>query len=237
MLEQCLKSEVDVREIAPRLYSALDIEIEGARYDSVAPWYDRAVSADLYLRIAWGGRRAAQLDFVQRAFDSRDGGWVLDLAAGSSVDAAPVYASTRRPVLVVDRSLEMLRKGRERLQKLTGALPEHVFFLQADALSLPLVDRCVSTLLCHGSFHVLPSLGIVMSEWRRVLDDSGAIFVSSLVLGRWLGDRYLAMLHRLGEVNPPLTADGFRQTLADGIAVDFDLHTEGNFAYASARVG
>lgn len=237
MLEQCLKSDVNVREIGPALYSVLDAEIEGARYDSVAALYDRVISSDSYLWIAWGGNRDIQLDFIRQAFESTDEGWVLDLAAGSSVDSAAAYASTGRPILVVDRSLEMLHKGRERLQALTGTLPENVFFLQADAMSLPLVDRCVSTLLCHGSFHVLPSLDVVMSEWRRVLEHGGNIFVSSLVLGRWLGDRYLALLHRLGEVNPPLSATRFRQTLADGIAADFDLHTVGNFAYASARVG
>ncbi len=229
---QLCHSGAQIRQLEPGLYSALPgTDAVSAPYDSRAALYDRMVSSDLYLRLAWGARRGTILSFMQAAFGAADG-VIVDLTAGSAVDAAQLYCRTRRPVLVVDLSLTMLRKGMSRVQAVLGGLPSNLLFLQADALNLPLQNRCISTLLCHGGFHLLPDLGRVMSEWQRVLNADGSLYITSLVTGRSFGDAYLRLLHRAGEISPPRSPGEFETLLTNGLGQPLDVTVEGNFAYA-----
>lgn len=230
-----LRPDAPLRTIEPGLYSVLAERDAGAPYDRYAAAYDRAVSNATYLRIAWGLAPSDNADFIAQAFASDTEGVILDVAAGSSIDAAASYADTQRPTIVIDRSIAMLRRGRERLEARTGTHPEHVFFLQADANDLPLRDGSVTTLLCHGAYHVFPETDRLTAEWRRVLRPGGSAFVSSLVRGRWFGDRYLALLRRSGEIAPPRTRDEFTQRLAAELARPLDVEGVGNFAYARTR--
>jgi len=56
-------------------------------------------------------------------------GWVLDLACGSLAITAETYANIlTRPVIFVDQSLKLMRKGKCRLEKLMGHMSENIFF-------------------------------------------------------------------------------------------------------------
>jgi ubiquinone/menaquinone biosynthesis C-methylase UbiE len=232
VLDAYLKPDIPIRQIEHSLFSVFEPDDEGARYDSIAVIYDRFISSPLYLRLAWGGSRSKQIAFIREAFNSQKEGCLLDLAAGSCIDSVYAYAETDRPIIVVDRSLHMLRRGMERMVSEAGAIPENVWFLQADALSLPIIDQKISTVLCHGAFHLFPSTDVIMGEWRRVLCDTGTTFVSSLVLARWVGDRYLNLLYRSGEVSKPMTSSDLQRTLSTGMTTECEVTTAGNFAYA-----
>ena len=225
-----LRPDFDVRELEANLYSVFDREQSGAPYDSKAAAYDRMVSSDGYLRLAWGGRRSTIYDFLDAAFAS-DVGIILDLAAGTSVDAYRAYATTTRPTFVVDLSLEMLRMGKDRVIAELGRVPDNTIFLQADALDLPFKDRTLSTILCHGSFHLFPDLDTVLSEWKRTLREDGCLFVSSLVRERLVGNLCLVGLARLGEVSKPMSAEVVSGLVASGLGRQARLDVEGNFAY------
>lgn len=221
-----------LREIEPGLYSVLDADDEGAPYDGFAAAYDRAVSNGAYLRVAWGIARDDNARFVRSGFEETSEGWVLDVAAGSCVDSAAAYAATQRPTMVLDRSLAMLRRGMQRLRDVTPRIPPNVFFVQADATALPIVSKQIASIVCHGAYHVFPDPTPILREWRRVHDGTGSISVSSLVRGRWLGDRYLGLLARSGEIARPRTALEFRHALENGLEAGVACETIGNFAYA-----
>ena len=235
MLDSLIDARVTLREIEPQLFSALPPGDEGAHYDVFAAFYDRMVASPLYLRLAWGCTPSANAAFIRRAFESCGEGWVVDVAAGSCVDAVATYATTQRPTLVVDLSLAMLRRGMDRLRVLVRPLPENIIFLQADASSLPIRSNAVRTVLCHGAYHVFPAARDFVAEWRRVLHGEGAVFVSSLVRGRWFGDRYLNLLQRTGEVSAPFDAPRFAARLEETLDSPIHVETVGNFAYAYTR--
>ena len=232
-LESVLKTGVTLREIEPGLHSVLAEDDAGAPYDSRAAGYDWLISQRWYSGLAWGVPPAKHADFILRAVTSRSDGWLLDVAAGSCVFSAAAYARTSRPLVVLDRSLGMLRRGMARLRELEGSLPDHVAFLQADAAALPFRADAMASVLCHGALHVFPSPSDVCAEFARVLAAGGSLHVSSLVLGRWLGDRYLGLLHRAGEVTQPRVASEVAALVEAKLGVPARLEVLGNFAFLS----
>jgi SAM-dependent methyltransferase len=104
--------------------------------------------------------------------------------------------------------------------------------VQADASALPIRSQSVATLLCHGAYHVFPETAQIVSEWRRVLEPRGSLFVSSLVRGRWIGDRYLGALHRAGEVAEPRSPGQFAAALKAECGRPIRCEAIGSFAYA-----
>ena len=230
LLAPLLKPNTPIRQLEPHLFTGLATRELGAPYDSKAAAYDRLVSSDLYLKLAWGARRQTILTFMRDAFAAGDGP-ILDLAAGTSVDAVDVYPASQRTIIVADLSLEMLKKGKTRLITVHGSVPDNVVFLQADALDLPFKDQVLDTLLCHGAFHLLPDLPGFIAECARVLCSNGGLFVSSLVTERTFGNLYLKMLHRSGEVSRPMSAADCAQLIQVGTDRAVTTQIEGNFAY------
>src|SRR5262249_38230308 len=153
---------------------------EGAPYDSRAAAYDRLVSSSWYSRIAWGVAPLTHTQFISHSLTSESGGWLLDVAAGSCTPSAATYARASRPLVILDRSLGMLRRGIARVRALQGAIPPHVSFIQADANALPFRTASMATVACHGAFHVFPSPAAVCAEWARALRAGGRLYVSSL---------------------------------------------------------
>lgn len=234
-IDEVIAADRRLREIEPGLFSALDPDDQGAPYDSRAAAYDRLVTARWYSPVAWGVPTHRHAEFIADALGSETAGFALDVAAGSCVASAAAYAKTSRPVIVLDRSLEMLRRGMARLRELGGGIPSHVAFLQADAAALPLRPDALATVLCHGAFHVFDAPESICAEWRRVLRSGGGLFVSSLVRGRWLGDRYLGLLRRAGEIAPPRTPEEFAGFIESRVEGSARLEVVGNFAYLSLR--
>lgn len=232
-LAEVLISGQPIRELEVGLYSVLDPHDEGAPYDSRAAAYDWLVSSSWYSRVAWGVRPIIHTEFITRGISTEGDGWVVDVAAGSCVPSASAYSTTSRPLVVLDRSLAMLRRGMARLRHIHGRIPPNVAFMQADANSLPFRTGSISTVVCHGAFHVFSSPAAVCAEWVRVLESGGRLFVSSLVQGRWLGDQYLGLLHRAGEVAQPYSPAEFARRVEAWFGATAKLEAMGNFAYLS----
>jgi len=104
-------------------------------------------------------------------------------------------------------------------------------FLQADALDLPIADKALSTIMCHGGFHLFPALDRIVAEWRRVLAPDGGLYATSLVKERTFGNVYLKLLARTGEVSAPMSAEQVRHMVSIGKGCPAELTVEGNFAY------
>ena len=128
----------------------------------------------------------------------------------------------------------MLRKGKARVVAEFGTVPENLVFLQADALALPFKDGALSTILCHGAFHVFSSLDAVLAECNRILRREGRLFATSLVTERLLGNLYLGLLARVGEVASPRAAKEVAHMAREILDREVRAETQGNFVYVSS---
>lgn len=234
-VQNLLSPDAQIREVELGLFSALPEAEQASHYDRMAGLYDFVTGLNWYNRLMWGTKMSLYETFVQVALTTKEYGPLLDVAAGSCSISAAHYAASERAIVVTDLSLEMLRRAKIRLTELfQGEIPSRIFLLQADACALPFTAESFSTVLCHGSYHVLPDVDRAVAEWGRLLTDDGALFVSSLVLsGRARGDWYLRMLHRRGEVQEPGTTEQFANQVAAALELPSlpPTETEGNFAW------
>jgi len=207
----------------------MDVTIEssgstdGGVYDGRAAAYDRLVASRLYNRLAWGAAPGDYTAFARRAVGSASGP-LLDVAAGTATATADAYRASDRTIVVTDRSADMLRVAAERIAG-DGELRRGVRFVQADAFDLPFEPGGFDTVVCLGFLHLVDNRRALVDVLLAQARVGGRVFVSSLVAGNRVGDRYLRLLHRLGEVAEPRTAD----ELADEFGVAVLRH--GSMAY------
>ncbi|MBA3622820.1 MAG: class I SAM-dependent methyltransferase [Euzebyales bacterium] len=145
-------------------------------------------------------RLAADVRGVRRRGAARRDRPLLDVACGSGVFSAAVYRHANRPLVLADRSLAMLGRTLGRL----GPAAPAVSFVQADLFDLPFAAAgAFETVACHGALHVFDDLPEALRALRAQLAPGGALYVTSLVAETPVAARYLALLHRAGEVATP----------------------------------
>lgn len=105
-----------------------------------------------------------------------DLGALLDVGTGTG-RMAELLAPRAASVTALDKSPEMLRIARARLQSLPA---EQINLVQGDFTSLPFADAAFDTVLFHQVLHYAQDPGIVLAEAARVLRDSGRIAVVDL---------------------------------------------------------
>lgn len=212
---------------SPRLPTGVLIEASaadaGARYDGRAAAYDRLIASALYNRLAWGTSPGDYERFAQRAVDSAAGP-LLDVAAGTATATAAAYRTSERPVILSDQSRDMLARAAQRLA-VDGRVRPGVRFVQADAFALPFEPGGFETVVCLGFLHMVEDVRGLLDRLTGQLRPGGRLFCSSLVQASTRGSRYLAMLHRAGEVATPRTADQLAEL------AEVEVNTIGSMAY------
>lgn len=203
----------------------------GARYDRWAAVYDRLVRSELYNRIAWSTSPKDYTDFAAAAFASADGP-LLEVAAGSAAATAPLHASSHRPAVLVDLSRGMLERAGRNIAAAHGGdadFPGRVRLVQADLLALPAPAQPFTTILGLGLTHLFDDVPGLVRALRAQLAPGGHLYLGGLVAETGRGRRYLALLHRAGEVALPQSADELRTELNQPV----DFRTVGCMAYAT----
>ncbi|MDQ4048248.1 MAG: class I SAM-dependent methyltransferase [Actinomycetota bacterium] len=142
-MDSLLASGRSLRPASPEVLSALSTHDEGAPYDRRASFYDRLIGSRVYNRLAWGASVTDYRAFAAEALAADDGPF-LDAGCGTLVFTATAYRKASRPLVLVDLSLGMLRRGAERL----GDAP--AMLVQADLLDLPFAPNRFSTVACFG---------------------------------------------------------------------------------------
>lgn len=227
-----------LRQLDERLFSVLPEGAAGHAYDGRARAYDWMIGSRLYNRMAWGASPADYRRFARRAVESAPGGWFLDAGCGTLLLTAEAYrAAPGRPIVVLDQSLGMLKRARERMLAGGRRLPPHVVFLQADLLDLPFRPGSFRTLMSMGMLHLFPDAGPLAANLESLLLPDGALFLTSLVENGRVGDRYLRVLHRQGEVAAPRDADALKTLLRASLRRAVAYSVIGNMAYAVAGTG
>jgi ubiquinone/menaquinone biosynthesis C-methylase UbiE len=131
---------------------------------------------------------------------------------------------------MLDESIEMLRAAKARLTKLRGSVPGNVVFLQGDILQLPFSPESFSTAISLSVLHVLDDARTMIGELRKVLTRGGNLSITSLVLGRAFGDKYLRFLHKSGGVAAPRNAQQVASLFTE-MGIRTDQYVRGNMMF------
>lgn len=224
-----------VRLLEEGIYSVLPEGEHSHLYDRRAALYDLAVGTHLYNRVMWGASPADYIAFARRAVGSQSHMPMLDAGCGSMLFTAQAYLERQRPIIGFDQSVKMLRRARTRLLGLAGSIPEQIILLQADLNDLPFRPAGFGTVLCLNVLHQFANAGPLIQNLKALLAPGGQLYLTSLVSNsRFVGDCYLDLLHRTGEFVRPRSSIELKDLLGATLNSEFDYHTRGNMAYATA---
>jgi len=214
ILSAIISKDVSLWLVEPNIYSVYSPgEMPGA-YDSfgVSTIYDLVAT------------------LCENALASSSEGWVLDIACGSLAFTAKFYANySERPVVLLDQSLKLLRKGKSRLMKRNGKVPANMVFLHADALQLPFKGEIFRTIISLNLLHCLDDVKTVLKELKRVLTADGTAALTTLVRNKRWSDSYLNMLARSGVVVP--RSPGHLLSAFDDLDMPVKHQIKGNLAF------
>ena len=214
------------------LVSVLTEDQREAEYDRIAWLYDAVIGNGWYNRLVWG-LALADYDAAARAAlagakaaDHK----VLDCGCGSLVFTSSAYrALAPDGIVLVDRSLAMLRRARGRW---SGGLA-----IQGDALALPFADGVFDRTLAWGLAHLFGSKAGLFDELARVTRAGGAVHCSALVQsGRLRGDSMLRALVRRGEAAASEAPDAFITAFGRHFAIQ-NQRLKGNMLFLSGIKG
>lgn len=235
MIEQLLSPSREPWVVEPGIWSVLPRSTPRQRYDARVKVYDLVVGNRTYNRIFWGSSASKYMRFADASVSSRESGWHLDAGCGSLIFSAQSYARhPYRPIVLLDRSVGMLRHARSRLEKLQPPRKAPLVLLQADLLDLPFRAGVFDSVLSMGVLHLFSEPERVLGELIRVRAPSGALFLSSLVLGRSVGNAYLRLLHACGEVARPRSVAQVRAMVLRSAGRPLRIRRKGNMLFVEA---
>ena len=197
LLSKIISEDVNLNLVEPDIYSVYSIGDSPGAYDSIgaSAIYDMVACNRFYNWLMWGYSIKDYAILCEDSLASSHESWVLDLACGSLAFTAEIYANcSNRPVVFLDQSLKLLRKGKFRIEKLKGNLPENMFFLHADALQLPFKANIFRTVISLNLLHCIDDMKTALKEIKRVLVDGGNFALTTLVQSSRWSNRYLNML-------------------------------------------
>lgn len=197
ILSEIISEDVSLNLVEPHIYSVYSIGDSPGSYDSIgaSTIYDVVACNRFYNWLMWGYSVKDYATLCENSLASSSEGWVLDLACGSLAFTAEIYTNfSNRPIVFLDQSLKLLRKGKSRLEKLKGNISENMFFLHADALDLPFKENVFHTIISLNLLHCLNDVKTVLSEIKRVLTVDGNSVLTTLIQSSRWSNRYLNML-------------------------------------------
>jgi len=203
-------------------------------YDRGAWLYDLIIGGRSYNRYMWGCSVDCYRRNCEQAIAGSDGP-MIDVGCGSLIFTDDAYANSREQLIVlVDMSIGMLRRARDRLLPIRQGNLENIVLLQADAKNLPFKPASFARTLSWGVLHVMPDEGAFVAELKRVTRPEGVVSLSSLVTDRGFGRGYLKLLKKTGEVAQLMSSEDIK-TLMKMYDMIADVSVVGSMAFVSAH--
>jgi len=231
-LSEVISEDVSLNLVEPDIYSVYSTGVSPGSYDRIAAStiYDVVACNRFYNWLMWGYSVRDYATLCEDSLSSFSEGWVLDLACGSLAFTAKTYSHfSNRPVVFLDQSLKLLRRGKSRLEKLSGNISENMFFLHADALDLPFKEKVFHTIISLNLLHCLNDPKTVLREIKRVLAVNGNSVLTTLVQSDRWSNRYLNMLAGSGALISR-SSDELLSTFND-IEMQVTHKVKGNLAF------
>jgi ubiquinone/menaquinone biosynthesis C-methylase UbiE len=226
---------VTPEEVSQGIFSVLDESRQQSGYDRKVLVYDAIIGNRFYNKLFWGNWPSSYQKFCEHSLRQSQKKPVLDVGCGSLVFTASAYAqSDNQQIVLLDRSLGMLKRARERLIKIHGSAPDNFTFLQGDVFDLPFVDNTFGLVMSHGLLHMFEQKKHILSELERVKGINGIISATSLVSNTGVGQKYLSLLEKSGQTVKNLNSDSL-SSLLNTRPLTYRLCTHGNIAYIESR--
>jgi SAM-dependent methyltransferase len=197
ILSEIISEDVKLNLVEPNIFSVYSPGNMLGSYDKfgASTIYDVVACNRFYNLLMWGYSIKDYATLCEESLASSSEGWVLDLACGSLAFTAEIYANfLNRPIVFLDQSLNLLRKGKSRIEKLRGDIPKNMFFLHADALQLPFKANVFQTVISLNLLHCLDDIKAVLRELKHVLADGGNSAITTLVQSSRWSTGYLNIL-------------------------------------------
>lgn len=216
------------RLVEPNIYSVLPDNESGNEYDTQFGFiYDWVACNPIYNRLIWGYSVKIFPQIANDALRSSADGKVLDLGCGSLAFTAETYSQySKRPVVLVDQSLKMLRMAKSRLIKRNGNVPDNLVFLHADALQLPFRAKAFKTILSENLLHCLDDTSILLKQLDKIILKNGKMFFTTLVKNNRFADKYLESLADSGKLVSRTVVD--HKEVFDQLSMSAKYETKGN---------
>lgn len=236
LLMEIISENIKLNLVEPGIYSVYPKGDSPGAYDSmgVSTVYDVVACNRFYNWLMWGYSIKEYATLCEDSLALSSKGWVLDLACGSLAFTSEIYANTRnRPIVFLDQSLKLLRKGKSRLEKRKGHIPENIFFLHGDALQLPFKGNSFQTAISLNLLHCIDDMKTALKEMKRVLTDGGNLAITTLVRSHRWSNLYLNMLAGSGALiarNPEELLSAF-----DDMGMQVTHKIKGNLAFIQYR--
>jgi ubiquinone/menaquinone biosynthesis C-methylase UbiE len=228
-----------LEELAGRMPAQIDRDIYevsplvgSAHYDRIARLYDVILSTNLYNLAMWRTTPAAYRAFATRVFQSRESGTHVEIGCGSLLFTSDIYErDCGRPSILIDPSIEMLRRARTRLEKAQGIVPRHVVLARGDARTLDFARGTATTALSAFVMHVLDDpLPLLRALSRVAQPTNSTIAVSSIFKSAGRSNLALAALHAAGELGPPRTRSTIEHMMRAEVPGTLKVEVSGSVA-------
>lgn len=160
---------------------------------------------------------------------------VWDAGSGSLGSSEGTYAGfTNLSVVRLDRSIELLTATKSRVIKRCSEKTENVVFLQGDILPLRFRPGSFRSMIAISVLHVLDDQDLMIDELMKINLDQGKLSITSLVLGRILGEKSLGLWQNSGGAATPRTVE---QVLAlfPGRGIPTEHYARGNMISVHPR--
>ncbi len=233
MICEILK-DVELSEVQNGILSVLPEDKQASDYDNnnKVGMYDLIVGNKFYNRLVWGNWPSQYLAFCRECLDFAPDGMVLDAGCGSLVFTSQAYANANNKVIVLlDRSLGMLKAAQARIKKACGSVPDNIIFIQGDIFDLPFRSSVFDVVMSQGLLHMFEDKVSILSELDRVKKEGGASAFTCLVGNNRIGRNYLALLEKSGEVASVQTSNALTD-IVNNSPYPYAIVTKGNMVYA-----
>jgi ubiquinone/menaquinone biosynthesis C-methylase UbiE len=204
-------------------------KLEG--YDSISKFYDIVVGSRIYNKVLWGNSITDYKKFTAEAVQSA-GSVILDAGCGSLNFTLEAYLKTKRSIILIDSSIEMLRICKKKLDS-SGKLGKSIFCLQADILNLSLKPASIDTIISMGMMHLFndEQVRALMKEFDGILKEPGSLYLSSLCPENSFPKKYINWLHSKGEVAEPRAKQKMTELILSSISDNVIDYYKGSMFY------
>lgn len=227
-----LLKEVELCEIQSGILSVIPEAEQASDYDNKVRAYDLIVGNRFYNKLVWGNWPSQYEDYCRNCLNANPNGIVLDAGCGSLVFTSKAYADcNNKLVVLLDRSIGMLRGARGRIEKLCGSVPNNLVFIQGDIFDLPFKDSVFDIVMLQGLLHMFDEKISILKEINRVKKETGLSAFTSLVGNNYIGRKYLEILKKSGEVASVQTSNSLDEIIKN-MPYSYHLVTRGNMVYA-----
>ena len=218
------KIERDIYDLSP--------VVGTAHYDRIAALYDAVLGTSIYNLLTWKTTPATYRAFATRVFESRASGTHVEIGCGSLLFTSHLYEQDRgRPSILIDPSIEMLRRARSRLEKNATGFPRHVVLARGDARTLDVARGTATTALSAFVMHVLNDAVPLLRALSRISQPAhSTIGVSSIFQSGGRSNVAARLLHAAGELGPLRSLSAIQHAMRAEIPGDLDVEVAGSVA-------